>query len=164
MKDHFTLEQKVGQLFVLGFQGYELDRETRMLIETIQPGGFLLFQRNIENFDQIYNLTSRLRDMAGTPGLLAIDHEGGRVDRLKQLFAPIPSMAELAEAGMASLRLGARIIAAELEATGFNVDFAPVVTFACRIRSSRIDASPAVLWRLPGSPRHSSKSSQSAAL
>src|SRR5881296_802215 len=127
MKDHFTLEQKVGQLFVLGFQGYELDRETRILIETIQPGGFLLFQRNIENFDQIYNLTSRLRDMAGTPGLLAIDHEGGRVDRLKQLFAPIPSMAELAEAGTASLRLGARIIAAELEATGFNVDFAPVV-------------------------------------
>ena len=127
MKDHFTLEQKVGQLFVLGFQGYELDRETRILIETIQPGGFLLFQRNIENFDQIYNLTSRLRDMTGTPGLLAIDHEGGRVDRLKQLFAPIPSMAELAEAGMASLRLGARIIAAELEATGFNVDFAPVV-------------------------------------
>src|SRR5436309_3387740 len=110
MKDHFTLEQKVGQLFVLGFQGYELDRETRMLIETIQPGGFLLFQRNIENFDQIYNLTSRLRDMAGTPGLLAIDHEGGRVDRLKQLFAPIPSMAELAEAGTASLRLGARIV------------------------------------------------------
>jgi len=164
MKDHFTLEQKVGQLFVLGFQGYELDRETRILIETIQPGGFLLFQRNIENFDQIYNLTSRLRDMTGTPGLLAIDHEGGRVDRLKQLFAPIPSMAELAEAGMASLRLGARIIAAELEATGFNVDFAPVVDIRSRIRSSRIDASPAVLWSLPGSPRHSSKSSQSAAL
>src|SRR6059036_1785520 len=127
MKDHFTLEQKVGQLFVLGFQGYELDRETRMLIETIQPGGFLLFQRNIENFDQIYNLTSRLRDMAGTPGLLAIDHEGGRVDRLKQLFAPIPSMPELAGAGMAQLRLGARIIAAELEATGFNVNFGPVL-------------------------------------
>ena len=52
MKDHFTLEQKVGQLFVLGFQGYELDRETRILIETIQPGGFLLFQRNIENLDR----------------------------------------------------------------------------------------------------------------
>ncbi|PYS02879.1 MAG: hypothetical protein DMG15_07885 [Acidobacteria bacterium] len=127
MKDHFTLEQKVGQLFVLGFQGYELDRETRLLIELIRPGGFLLFQRNIENLDQIYDLTNRLRDIAGTPGFLAIDHEGGRVDRLKQLFAPLPSMAELADTGMASLRLGARIIAAELEATGFNVDFAPVV-------------------------------------
>src|SRR5438046_7727934 len=127
MKDHFTLEHKVGQLIVLCFQGYELDRETRLLIELIRPGGFLLFQRNIENLDQIYDLTNRLRDIAGTPGFLAIDHEGGRVDRLKQLFAPLPSMAELADTGMASLRLGARIIAAELEATGFNVDFAPVV-------------------------------------
>ena len=127
MKDHFTLEQKVGQLFVLGFQGYEVDRETRSFIELIRPGGFLFFQRNIESFDQIYDLTGRLRDIAGIPGFLAIDHEGGRVDRLKQLFAPIPSMAELADAGMPSLRLGARIIAAELQATGFNVDFAPVV-------------------------------------
>ncbi|HYR45311.1 MAG TPA: beta-N-acetylhexosaminidase [Terriglobia bacterium] len=127
MKDHFTLEQKVGQLFVLGFQGYELDREARSLIETIHPGGFLLFQRNIESFDQIYELTNQLRDISGTPALLAIDHEGGRVDRLKQIFAPIPSMAELAGAGLAQLRLAGRIIAAELEATGLNLDFAPVV-------------------------------------
>jgi beta-N-acetylhexosaminidase len=129
MKDqnHFTLEQKVGQLFVLGFQGYELDRETRGLLEVIRPGGFLLFQRNIESFDQIYNLTGDLRGLTGTSTILAIDHEGGRVDRLKQIFAPIPSMPELAAAGMTQLRLGARIVAAELEATGFNVDFAPVV-------------------------------------
>src|SRR5437660_2996635 len=127
MKDHFTLEQKVGQLFVLGFQGYELDREARSLIETMHPGGFLLFQRNIETFDQIYNLTSELRDISTTPALLAIDHEGGRVDRLKQIFAPIPSMAELAGGGLAQLRLGSRIIAAELAAAGLNLAFAPVV-------------------------------------
>ena len=127
MKDHFTLEEKVGQLFVLGFQGYELDRETQFLIEMIRPGGFLLFQRNIESFDQVYDLTNRLRGISSTPALLALDHEGGRVDRLKHIFAPIPSMVELANAGMAQLRLGARIIAAELEATGFNLDFAPVV-------------------------------------
>jgi beta-N-acetylhexosaminidase len=129
MKDtnHLTLDQKVGQLFILGFQGCELDRETRALLEIIRPGGFLLFQRNIESFDQIYNLTNHLRELSATPTILAIDHEGGRVDRLKQIFAPIPSMPELAVAGMAQLRLGSRIIAAELEATGFNVDFAPVV-------------------------------------
>jgi beta-N-acetylhexosaminidase len=129
MKDtnHLTLDQKVGQLFILGFQGYELDRETRALLEVIRPGGFLLFQRNIENFDQIYNLTNQLREISAPPTIVAIDHEGGRVDRLKQIFSPIPSMAALAEAGMAQLRLGARIIASELEATGFNVDFAPVV-------------------------------------
>jgi beta-N-acetylhexosaminidase len=125
--DHLTLDQKVGQLFILGFQGYELDRETRNLLEVIRPGGILLFQRNIESFDQIYSLTSQLREISATPTILAIDHEGGRVDRLKQIFSPIPSMPDLAEAGMTQLRLGARIIAAELEATGFNLDFAPVV-------------------------------------
>ena len=128
MRDsHLTLEQKVGQLFVLGFQGHEPDAETQALLDRIQPGGFLLFQRNIESFDQIYNLTNHLREGSSLPALIAIDHEGGRVDRLKQIFAPMPSMAELAATGLAQLRLGARVIAAELEATGFNVAFAPVV-------------------------------------
>ena len=84
MKDtnHLTLEQKVGQLFVLGFQGYGLDRDTRTLLDVIRPGGFLLFQRNIESFDQIYGLTNELRNISATPAILAIDHEGGRVPTL----------------------------------------------------------------------------------
>ncbi len=127
MKDHLTLEQKVGQLFVVGFQGYEPDRETRILLDIVRPSGFVFFQRNIESFDQIYAVTSRLRDLSPIPAFLAIDHEGGRVDRLKQLFAPIPPLSELAGAGLSQLRLGARIIASELDATGFNLNLAPVL-------------------------------------
>ena len=128
MRDpHLTLEQKIGQLFVVGFQGTEPDSETRALLELIRPGGFLLYQRNIESFDQIYDLTSRLREMSAIHPLLAIDHEGGRVDRMKHIFSIMPSLAELAAAGTASLRAGARIIAAELAATGFNLDLAPVL-------------------------------------
>src|ERR1051326_557567 len=129
MKDahRLTLEEKIGQLFVVGFQGYEPDRETSSLLDRIRPGGFLLFQRNIASFDQIYDLTTRLREMSSVPPFLAIDHEGGRVDRLKHIFAPMPSMSELAAAGLSQLRLGARIIAAELEAAGLNLDFAPVL-------------------------------------
>src|SRR5262245_24776048 len=128
MRDpHLTLEQKIGQLFVLGFQGPEPDAETRALLDTIQPGGFLLYQRNIESFDQVYSLNCELREMSAIPPLVAIDHEGGRVDRLKHIFTMMPSMAELAGTGLAQVRLGARIIAAELEATGFNLDLAPVV-------------------------------------
>src|SRR5436190_4458565 len=152
MRDsHLTLEHKIGQLFVLGFQGHEPDNETRALLEMVQPGGFLLHQRNIESFDQIYDLTSRLRELSSLPAWLAIDHEGGRVDRLKQIFALMPSMAELAGAGMAQLRLGARIIAAELEATGFNLDFAPVVDLRLSqsIVSERcLSADPAEVARL----------------
>ena len=128
MRDpHLTLEQKIGQLFIVGFQGTEPDGETRALLEAIRPGGFLLYQRNIESFDQIYDLTSRLREMSAIHPLLAIDHEGGRVDRMKHIFSIMPSMAELAGAGTAPLRAGARIIAAELAATGLNLDLAPVL-------------------------------------
>jgi beta-N-acetylhexosaminidase len=128
MRDpHLTLEQKIGQLFVVGFQGREPDAEARALLDTVQPGGFLLFQRNIESFDQIYDLNSRLRDLSAIQPLLAIDHEGGRVDRLKHVFTMMPSMAELASVGTAPLRLGARIIAAELAVTGFNLVLAPVL-------------------------------------
>jgi len=122
-----TLEEKVGQLFILGFQGYEPDEETRALLDVVRPGGFLLFQRNVENFGQVYRLTSSLRERSSVPPFVAIDHEGGTVDRLKQVFTPMPSVAELAAGSTAQLRLGARIIAAELEATGFDLDFAPVL-------------------------------------
>src|SRR5262245_29996905 len=107
MRDpHLTLEQKIGQLFVLGFQGHEPDAETRALFDAIQPGGFLLYQRNIESYDQVYDLTSRLRERSVIPALMAIDHEGGRVDRLKHIFTTMPSMTELAGSGLAQLRLG----------------------------------------------------------
>src|SRR5262245_11889347 len=121
-----TLDQKVGQLFVLGFTGSYPDSDARALLDAIQPGGFLLYQRNIENFEQIYDLTNHLRETSLISPLLAVDHEGGRVDRLKHIFSLMPSTAELAQAGIAHLRAGARIIAAELEATGFNLNFAPV--------------------------------------
>src|SRR5262245_55383059 len=105
MRDaRLTLEEKVGQLFVLGFQGRQPDAETRGMLQAIQPGGFVLLQRNIESLDQAYDLTHRLRKTFSVPALLAIDHQGGRVDRLKQIFAPMPAMAELAGLGMAQFR------------------------------------------------------------
>ena len=146
-----TLEEMVGQLFFLGFQGPTPDAETWALIEQIRPGGFVFFQRNIENFDQFCSLTTRLREPNGLPAFLAIDHEGGHVDRLKQMFNPIPPMGELAEIGTAHLRAGARIIAAELEAMGLNLDFAPVVDlkYPQSVMAERALAdNPAVVARL----------------
>src|SRR5438046_689735 len=88
------LEEKVGQLFLLGFQGYNPDRESLALLDVVRPGGFILYQRNIESFDQAYELTVRLQDRFDIPSLIGIDQEGGVVDRLKQIFGPLPSMLE----------------------------------------------------------------------
>jgi beta-N-acetylhexosaminidase len=129
MKDirRLTLEEKVGQLFFLGFNGFEPDAETLARVEKIRPGGFLISQRNIESFDQLHALSARFREPHGIPALLAIEHEGGRVDRLKQIFGPVPSLAEMATLGTSYLRAGARLVASELEAVGLNMDLAPVV-------------------------------------
>src|SRR5581483_10994283 len=92
-----------------------------------------------------------LREPYGLPAFLAIDHEGGRVDRLKQFFNAIPSMRELSAISTAQVRAGARIIAAELEATGLNLDFAPVVDldYPNSILSERVlGSSPGEVARL----------------
>jgi beta-N-acetylhexosaminidase len=152
MRDpHVTLEQKIGQLFVLGFQGPEPDAETRALLDMIQPAGFLLSQRNIDNFDQVYTLTTAIQERCAITPFIAIDHEGGRVDRLKHIFTTMPSMAELAGAGLGQFRLGARIIAAELQATGFNLNLAPVVDLRLErsiVAERCLAAEPAEVGRL----------------
>jgi beta-N-acetylhexosaminidase len=122
-----TLEEKIGQLFWLGFQGPAPDANARAVIDTIHPGGFILSQRNIESFDQLSGLTGKLAEGNGIPALVGIGQEGGAADRLKQLFAPIPSVREMASEGMTSLRTLARIIAAELEVSGFNTGLSPVL-------------------------------------
>jgi beta-glucosidase-like glycosyl hydrolase len=76
---HLTLEQKIGQLFVLGFAGREPDAETRALLEAIQPVAILL-QRNIELRPDLRThlpAPRNVRDLAASGDRL----EGGRVDR-----------------------------------------------------------------------------------
>src|SRR6185295_3785234 len=129
MKDihRLTLEEKVGQLFWIGFQGPSPDTSARALIEMIRPGGYILSQRNIESFDQLHELTVDLVNGFGIPSLIAIGQEGGTSDRLKQLFAPLPSVHKAAAEGTASLRALSRIIASQLEASGFNTSLSPVL-------------------------------------
>jgi beta-N-acetylhexosaminidase len=135
-----TLEEKTGQLFFLGFQGHTPDYEAREILQLVRPGAFVLHQRNIENLDQIHELTSSLRESSRIPALVAIGQEGGPVDRLKQIFAPLPSAAAVAAGGTAQIRLVARIIASELEATGFTVNLAPIADVAqdCSIDPARM--------------------------
>lgn len=121
-----SLEAKVGQLLFVGFQGSTLNAETREVLERLQPGGFLLFGRNLDALDQTCDLNAQLWHLSRRVPFLAIDQEGGLVDRLKQLFAPIPGFPAAASQGVRAVRGLARVIAAEMEAAGFNTDFAPV--------------------------------------
>ena len=76
----------VGQLILMGIPGTELKPETVSLIQSIQPGGFIIFGRNIESSVQLRKLTDDLRSISKTEPFITIDQEGGRVSRLNKIF------------------------------------------------------------------------------
>jgi beta-N-acetylhexosaminidase len=153
MKDlgRLTLEERVGQLFFVGFQGSTPDPETESRLERIRPGGIVFLQRNVESIDQAYDINRHLQSQANVPLFLAMNQEGGAVDRLKHVVAPIPSIADLAELGTAAVRAGARLIASELEACGFNLNLAPVLDLGLPesiMRERTLAAAPQEVSRL----------------
>ena len=125
------LEHRIGQLILIAVPGASLDLITRGMLETIQPGGIFLSGRNIESAQQVVELTSSIRSILQVPPLVAVDQEGGRVDRLKAVFSPMPSADLMRASGDASLadRLG-EITAEALRTLGFNVDLAPILDIA----------------------------------
>jgi beta-N-acetylhexosaminidase len=125
------LEHRVGQLLLIGLPGPQLDLMTRSLLQTIQPGGILLNTHNIESAQQVFDLNSAIRSLTEVPPIIAVDQEGGRVDRLKEVFSPTPSADLLRAAGDAAIaaRMG-EITAEALRTLGFNVNFAPVLDIA----------------------------------
>ena len=128
MKTKLELRQQVGQLLIMGFDGTEMSPKLRTMISTLQPGGVILFRRNIEEAQQTYNLVRESAKAMKTPGFLCVDLEGGTVDRLRDLIAPAPSVADVVSTGDKKLfRKHGRILAQECRAFGFNTDFAPVL-------------------------------------
>jgi beta-N-acetylhexosaminidase len=122
-----TLRRQVGQLLILGFDGLEIDGKLRTTLSTLQPGGVILFARNVDEPRQTWRL---LRDSQATtrvPMFLCVDLEGGTVDRLKKVIAPAPSVEQVFATGNRKLfRMHGNILGLEARALGFNTDFAPV--------------------------------------
>ena len=129
-------EQQVGQFFFIGLPGTEVDSETRELIQEIQPGGIILFGRNIETPEQVRKLLDDARALVPTPMLCGIDQEGGLVDRLREIFPPMPSARALRQHGdLAGVRTLGRITGELLRMLGFNINFAPVMSIITQERS-----------------------------
>jgi len=127
--DRMTLEQKVGQVFMLGFTGTSLDDDNRALIRGLHLGGVTLFGRNIENAQQLAELDRQLQTVADpVPLFISVDQEGGLVVRVTDGATIFPgNMAVGATGDPALARQVAQASATELLAMGVNMDLAPVV-------------------------------------
>lgn len=121
------LRQQVGQLLIMGYDGVEVDSRLRTMMNTLQPGGVILFARNIESPGQTWKLLKDSQATTPVPMFLCVDLEGGTVDRLKKVIAPVPSVREVFSSGDRKLfRMHGHILGLESRALGFNTDFAPV--------------------------------------
>src|SRR6266853_4970992 len=130
------LEEQIGQFFFIGLPGTELDEEARALIEEVKPGGIILFGRNVETADQVRKLLDRARAMLPVAPLCGIDQEGGLVDRLRDVFPPMPSARAIRQHGdLSGARTLGRVTGEVLRMLGIDINFAPVMSIITQERS-----------------------------
>ncbi len=122
-----SLEQKIGQLFIIGIEGTKPSREIEKLIKEIRPGGILLLKRNIVNKDQVKELVSFLQktsmESSGLPLFVAVDQEGGLVSRVE--WAEKTPQFRI-EGPDKALEIG-RLRGEDLREMGINLNLAPLV-------------------------------------
>jgi beta-N-acetylhexosaminidase len=119
-----------GQLLFVGFEGTELPPDLEGLVAAGRVGGVILFARNVAGPDQLQPLVAALH-AAAPPGrelTVAIDQEGGRVQRLRAPWTEWPPMRRLGERDLPDqTRALGQALGRELADLGIDLDFAPVV-------------------------------------
>ena len=124
-------EQALGPLMI-DIQGTALTDLDRERLRHPLVGGIILFSRNYTDPEQLLALTTEIHALRQPPLLIAVDHEGGRVQRFREGFTRLPPMASLGQAWDAdapgALRLARQVgyvLAAELRARGVDFSFTP---------------------------------------
>jgi beta-N-acetylhexosaminidase len=130
-----SLRRAAGSLLVVGVGDKELTAMERAWLKLVRPAGIILFKRNIVDRAQTRTLLAEATSFC-TPHCGAfVDVEGGTVDRLRDVLAPIPSVQAVAQAARATGRAAlerehGELVARAVKAFGFNSSFAPVLDLA----------------------------------
>ena len=128
--NNMSLRDKIGQMIIFDYRDSKLmNKELESILTTYNPGGFILFKSNIEDYNQTNQFLSDVKSATNTPGFIAADQEGGRVQRLGKRvgFPQYPPMAEVGkENARNTFKLGKKM-GEELASIGVNMDMAPIL-------------------------------------
>jgi beta-N-acetylhexosaminidase len=118
----------LGELFIMGFKGLELEPETSEFLTRSNIGGVILFAHNYELPAQVAELTNQIQECTrGLPLWVSVDHEGGKVQRFRKGFTRIPEAAAIGATGSPKLAFEiSELMANELHAVGINLNFSPI--------------------------------------
>ncbi|MGN7763933.1 beta-N-acetylhexosaminidase [Paenibacillus sp. 22594] len=125
------LEDKIGQMLLVGIDGTEVSSQTHTMITNDKVGGIILYADNIKSLKGLVSLTNELkRSNAGNPAPLfvSVDQEGGKVSRMPDEYAKIPASGSVgASSNAEAANMMGKLLAREVQTAGFNMDFAPVL-------------------------------------
>ncbi|HYP74622.1 MAG TPA: beta-N-acetylhexosaminidase [Polyangiaceae bacterium] len=121
------LETQAARLFTVGFHGQTVSADLNLLLRR-GVSGVVVFSRNVGEPAEVAATTLAIKLAAGRPIVIALDQEGGKVQRLRRGFSELPTMRALGETRSAPLarEVGA-LIGRELRAVGFDLNYAPVL-------------------------------------
>ncbi|MBR3163277.1 MAG: beta-N-acetylhexosaminidase [Clostridia bacterium] len=126
-----TLEEKLGQMMMVGFNGNKINDRVKDLVLKYKVGGFILYKKNFDSYEQMLQIIRELKEINSTnkiPLFIAIDQEGGRVNRMPQEIKNLPSAYNMAQTGNLDLiKEAAKITGEMLYNSGINMNFAPVL-------------------------------------
>lgn len=125
--EQMTTEEKVGQLFLFGFDGTTLNKETTDFMTELNIGGVLLLSKNIANENQLKQLTNQIQNTNKIPLLISIDQEGGTVARIRWNDILTKPQKEISTSQQGyDIAIARGQILKEL---GINMNLAPVVEY-----------------------------------
>ena len=136
-----TLKEKIGQMLILGFHGTVINDQSEItkIIQNYNIGGVIIFENNIETPQQLTKLNEDLQKInhkinrffnrPELPLFISIDYEGGKVNRLKEIygFPKTFSAKEIGQMSIANATTEAIKMRKTLNHTGFNLNFAPAL-------------------------------------
>jgi len=140
-----SLEEKVGQMLLVGIPGLSFDEGARHAVSDLHAGGVTLLERNAESPEQLVGLLRQLQGVARLPLFVAINHEGGSIVRVQTGVTDFPNAMALGATGDPNLAYEVgRAGADELAAMGVNMNLAPVLDVNTEA------ANPVIGWRAFG--------------
>lgn len=129
--NQMTIEQKIGQMVIVGVEGDTFDSNIGKMIEDYHVGGFIFMGKSVKNTTQLLKLVNGIKTANSNnkiPLFLSLDQEGGSIDRMPKEFNRYPTNKAIGKINSENLSYNiGSAIAYEISSFGFNMDFAPVL-------------------------------------
>lgn len=137
-----SINEKIGQMIIVRMNGNKIDKKLKTLIKKYKISGVILYKKNFQNYEEMIKIISELKKLNSknkAPLFIAIDQEGGRVNRMPKEFHFLLSALRLAGTkNINAVKEAAEITGEMLNKSGYNMNFAPVLDVLSKNTSDSI--------------------------